>query len=91
MDKQASTELASSVRDVDRHMRGGKVVGARVTKAREPNVPAIRRQSGSSQSRFAALIGVSLRTLQNREQGRTRPPARRAPCCGLLRKTPRPC
>lgn len=55
-----------------RHMRGGKVAGAQVTKVREPNVRAIRRKSGLSQSQFAALIGVNLRTLQNWEQDRTR-------------------
>src|SRR3989344_9177156 len=78
MDKKAFAELVSSVQDMGRHMRGGKVAGARVTKVREPNVRAIRRKSGLSQSQFAALIGVNLRTLQNWEQGRTRPtdPAR---------------
>jgi putative transcriptional regulator len=55
-----------------RHMRGEKVMGARATKVREPNVRAIRRKSGLSQSQFAVLIGVNLRTLQNWEQGRTR-------------------
>lgn len=78
MDKKAFAELISSVRDMGRHMRGEKVTGARVTKVREPNVRTIRRKSGLSQSQFAALIGVNLRTLQNWEQGRTRPtgPAR---------------
>ena len=49
-----------------------------MTRVREPNVRAIRRKSELSQSQFAALIGVNLRTLQNWEQGRTRPtgPAR---------------
>src|SRR3989344_2777516 len=73
MDKKAFAELVSSVQDMGRHMRGGKVAGTRVAKVREPNVRAIRRKSGLSQSQFAALIGVNLRTLQNWEQGRTRP------------------
>jgi len=78
MDKKAFAELVSSVQDMGRHMRDEKVAGARVIKVREPNVRAIRRKSGLSQSQFAALIGVNLRTLQNWEQGRTRPtgPAR---------------
>jgi putative transcriptional regulator len=78
MDKKAFAELVSSVRDMGRHMRGKKVAGVRVTKIREPDVSAIRRKTGLSQSQFAALIGVNLRTLQNWEQHRTRPtgPAR---------------
>lgn len=78
MDKKAFAELVSSVQDMGRHMRGEKVKGARVTKVREPNVSTIHRKSGLSQSKFATLIGVNLRTLQNWEQGRTRPtgPAR---------------
>ena len=78
MDKKAFEELAASVRDMSRHMRGAKVAGARVTKVREPDVRAIRRKTGLSQSQFALLMGVNLRTLQNWEQGRTRPtgPAR---------------
>ncbi len=78
MNEKAFEELMSSVRDMGRHMRGEKMAGVRVTKVREPNVRSIRRKSGLSQSQFAALIGVNLRTLQNWEQGRTRPtgPAR---------------
>lgn len=39
-----------------------------------PDVAAIREETGLSQSKFAALLGVSVRTLQDWEQGR------RAPC-----------
>lgn len=42
------------------------------------NVQAIRERTGLSQSAFAALLGVSTRTLQEWEQGRRQPtgPAR---------------
>ncbi len=89
MDRKAFAELASSVRDMGRHMRGGKVVGARATKVREPNVPTIRRKSGLSQSQFAALIGVSLRTLQNWEQGRTRPTGPARALLRIVEKNPK--
>ncbi|MHB8743880.1 MAG: helix-turn-helix domain-containing protein [Sulfuricaulis sp.] len=56
-----------------RHSRGERVVGTRVRAVRDPNVRAIRRKTGLSQSGFASLIGVNVRTLQNWEQGRTRP------------------
>ena len=35
----------------------------------EPDVKAIRENIGFSQSKFADLIGVNLRTIQNWEQG----------------------
>jgi len=38
-----------------------------------PPVREIRRKVGLSQSRFAALLGVSVRTLQDWEQGRRSP------------------
>jgi putative transcriptional regulator len=38
-----------------------------------PNVATIREKTGLSQSRFASLLGVSVRTLQDWEQGRRAP------------------
>jgi putative transcriptional regulator len=38
-----------------------------------PPVADIREKTGLSQSRFAALLGVSVRTLQDWEQGRRTP------------------
>ena len=38
-----------------------------------PKVASIRQKTGLSQSRFAALLGVSVRTLQDWEQGRRAP------------------
>jgi putative transcriptional regulator len=38
-----------------------------------PDVSEIREKTGLSQSRFAALLGVSIRTLQDWEQGRRAP------------------
>ncbi len=38
-----------------------------------PDVAIIREKTGLSQSRFAALLGVSVRTLQDWEQGRRAP------------------
>jgi putative transcriptional regulator len=48
----------------------------------EPDVKVIREQVGLSQSAFAALIGVSVRTLQDWEQGRRKP---NGPARSLLR------
>jgi putative transcriptional regulator len=38
-----------------------------------PSVASIRERTGLSQSRFAELLGVSVRTLQEWEQGRRAP------------------
>jgi putative transcriptional regulator len=44
----------------------------------EPDVTAVRERYGLSQDQFATMLGISVRTLQNWEQGRRRPhgPAR---------------
>src|SRR5262245_14618327 len=57
--------------------RSGLTEFQRVTLA-PGEINAIRRRSGLSQSAFAARYGLNLRTLQDWEQGRTRPdgPAR---------------
>jgi putative transcriptional regulator len=38
-----------------------------------PNIASVRRKTGLSQARFAQLLGVSVRTLQDWEQGRRAP------------------
>jgi putative transcriptional regulator len=78
MDKQHFDQLVKGVREMKRHMAGKAVRGARTTQLDEPDVRAIREAARISQSQFAELIGVNLRTLQNWEQRRTKPtgPAR---------------
>ena len=78
MDKQHFNQLVKGVRKMKRQMAGKSIRGARTTVVDEPDVRAIRRAADISQSQFAKLIGVNLRTLQNWEQHRTRPtgPAR---------------
>jgi putative transcriptional regulator len=70
MDKeleQFQADLLKSVRD----MKAGRA--ARVTKV-EPTVASLARAKvGLSQSAFAMLLGVSVRTLQDWEQGRREP------------------
>ncbi len=78
MDKEHFEQLVAGVQLMKRHMAGKPVRGARTTIVREPDVRVIREAASISQSQFARLIGVNLRTLQNWEQRRTRPsgPAR---------------
>jgi len=70
-------KLVKSVKQAGR-IRRGKTRPARVFKFRPADVRAIRKGLGKSQSEFALMIGVSVSTLQNWEQGRREPegPAR---------------
>ncbi|MCK2087371.1 transcriptional regulator [Thauera aromatica] len=78
MDDKQFDALLESVRDMGRHMRGETVAEVKVHEFPEPDVKAIRERTGLSQTRFAYLIGVKPKTLQNWEQHRVRPagPAR---------------
>jgi putative transcriptional regulator len=78
MDKANFEQLVKGINDMKRHLTGKRVRGVRTTRVEGTNIQAIRKAANLSQPRFAALIGVNLRTLQNWEQGRTRPtgPAR---------------
>ena len=71
-DKQFA-ELKDAVAMMARHLRGERVRGMQTTMIPDPDVRAIREATQVSQSDFARLIGINLRTLQNWEQGRSRP------------------
>jgi len=70
-------ELVASVKEGGAILRG-ETEAARETEFEDPDVVAIRQEYGLSQAKFAALLGISIRTLQNWEQGRRQPqgPAR---------------
>jgi putative transcriptional regulator len=69
--------LVASIRQAGK-VRRGEMKPGRVTEFVPIDVRAIRQRLGKSQSQFANMIGVSVSTLQNWEQGRRRPvgPAR---------------
>ena len=54
-----------------RQMRSGKA--ARTTRVKIADAAQARARVGMSQQQFAALLGVSARTLQDWEQGRREP------------------
>lgn len=58
-------EILGGIREIKRG-EYGRVINV-------PPVPKIRESTGLSQSRFAQLLGVSVRTLQEWEQGRRAP------------------
>jgi putative transcriptional regulator len=71
-------ELLQSIAEFREFDAGRLKLRTRTYKVKEPDLIAIRKKAKVSQQTFAALIGVSLRTLQNWEQGHRRPtgPAR---------------
>ena len=74
-------ELVTSIRQAGR-IRRGRARPARRFSYRAADVAAIRDQLNKSQSEFAQMIGVSIATLQNWEQGRRVP---QGPALALLR------
>ncbi len=65
-------ELVASVREGGAILKG-QSKASRAFEVTGPNVKRIRDGYGLSQSEFATLLGISLRTLQNWEQGRRAP------------------
>lgn len=65
-------QLAASLKEGGAILRG-KRKPSRSTTLHWPDAKSVREKLGLSQSQFAALIGISPRTLQNWEQGHRRP------------------
>jgi putative transcriptional regulator len=72
MKKELFDELLESVREGGAILRGEREP-SRSFHFAEPDVRRLRERHGLSQSRFAALMGISVGTLRNWEQGRRRP------------------
>mgnify|MGYP002632066362 FL=1 len=72
MDNDMFDELMTSVQEMDGIVKGQKQPTRRF-EFREPEVKAIREKMGVSQDKFAVILGVSKRTVENWEQGRRHP------------------
>jgi putative transcriptional regulator len=78
MRKDLFDELLASVREM-KAIQAGRLKPSRVTRAEDllrggkTDVAALRARFKLSQSKFAALLGISVATLQNWEQGRRAP------------------
>lgn len=70
---EKSRDIGREIVDGIRDIKAGRIA-RRFTVDSYPIVRA-REKSGLSQSQFAALLGVSVRTLQEWEQGRREPSA----------------
>lgn len=81
MNKREFGKLVASLKQAGK-IRRGELKASRVFEIKPMDIKAIRQKLKLSQSEFALLIGVSLPTLQNWEQGRRRPDG---PAQALLR------
>ncbi len=80
-ERDIGQEILNGIREIKAHKAGEKTLRARTLK--EPASPrVIRARLNLSQSAFAGLMGVSLRTVQDWEQGRRKPSG---PAVALLR------
>lgn len=74
-------EMLEGIREIRRGEHG------RVTNI--PSVTSVRERTGLSQAKFAQLLGVSARTLQEWEQGRRAPSGAARTLLLIARKNPR--
>ena len=74
-------EILEGIREIKRGEHG------RITNL--PSVSSVRERTGLSQARFAELLGVSVRTLQEWEQGRRAPSGAARTLLLIAQKNPR--
>ena len=79
-------DIGQDVLDGIQDIKAGK--GRRYTVQIPEDVKAIRERTGLSQSKFAIRLGVSVRTLQEWEQGRRNPSGPAASLLGIAERNP---
>jgi len=65
-------ELTKSIKQAGK-IRQGELRASRRTVIADPDVSQIRKKYSMNQQAFAALLGISVGTLRNWEQGRRKP------------------
>jgi putative transcriptional regulator len=89
MNKKQFADLLAGVQQMGQHLHGKAVPGVRVRKVADIQARKIRQAAGLSQSEFAQLIGVPVKTLQNWEQNRTRPAGTARALLKVVQSNPR--
>ena len=77
MKKEHFEKLVSSIKEAG-EIKAGHKMPSRMYEVKPPEIKNVREKLNVSQNEFAMMIGVSVSTLQNWEQGRRQPegPAR---------------
>ena len=88
MKREMFEELLGSVREAGAILRGEKKPARRIVIGAS-EVRGIRERTKLSQSEFAGLMGVSVKTLQNWEQDRRRPTGPAAALLKIIAHEPR--
>lgn len=65
-------KLVASIKEAG-EIKAGRKMPSRVYESKPPEIRNVRERLNVSQNEFALMIGVSVRTLQNWEQGRREP------------------
>ena len=81
MKKEHFEKLVASIKEAG-EIKPGRKAPSRVYEIKPPEIKMVRENLNVSQNEFALMIGVSVRTLQNWEQGRRQP---EGPAKALLR------
>jgi putative transcriptional regulator len=81
MKKEDFEKLIASVKEAG-EIKAGHREPSRMYEVKPPEIKTVREKLKVSQNDFALMIGVSIRTLQNWEQGRRKP---EGPAKALLR------
>ena len=81
MEKTLFDDLVQSLKEA-KDISNGRVHASRRFEVASPDVKTVREQIGLSQSEFAGLMRVSIKTLQNWEQNRRHPTG---PAAALLK------
>ena len=81
MKKEEFEKLVASIKEAG-DIKASRKAPSRVFEIKPPEIKIVRENLNVSQNEFALMIGVSVRTLQNWEQGRRKP---EGPAKALLR------
>ena len=88
MNQELFDQLGSSVREAGKILRGQAAPSRRFV-IDASGVKSIRERTRLSQGDFASFIGVSVKTLQNWEQGRRKPTGPAAALLRMISQEPR--
>ena len=88
MKKGNFQKLVASIKEAG-EIKTGRRAASRVYEIKPPEIKNVREELNVSQSEFALMIGVSIRTLQNWEQGRRKPEGPARALLHIASKNPR--